>query len=91
MTYLHNSLFCVLDDLLPDVASLKRLFLTMGSQFKLAKSTVEEAWQFATTSPDTQSYLANEGITWSFIIELAPWMGGFYERLVGLVKQARQD
>lgn len=66
----------------------KEIISDNASQFKLAKSTVEEAWQFATTSPDTQSYLANEGITWSFIIELAPWMGGFYERLVGLVKQA---
>ena len=28
-----------------------------------------------------QSYLVNEGIKWSFIIELAPWMGGLYERL----------
>ncbi|XP_068692597.1 uncharacterized protein [Montipora foliosa] len=66
----------------------KEIISDNALQFKLAKSTVEEAWQFATTSPDTQSYLANEGITWSFIIELAPWMGGFYERLVGLVKQA---
>lgn len=52
------------------------------------KSTVDEAWQFSTTSPDTQSYLANEGIELNFTIELAPWMGGFYERLVGLVKQS---
>ena len=52
------------------------------------KSTVDEAWEFATTSYDMQSYIANEGIKWSFIIELAPWMGGFYERLVGLVKQS---
>ena len=66
----------------------KEIISDNASQFKLAKSTVDEAWQFATTSPDTQSYLANEGIKWSFIIELAPWMGGFYERLVGLVKQA---
>ena len=66
----------------------KEIISDNASQFKLAKSTVEEAWQFATTSPDTQSYLANEGITWSFIIELAPWMRVFYERLVGLVKQA---
>jgi hypothetical protein len=28
------------------------------------------------------------GITWKFITELAPWMGGFYERLFGLVKQS---
>ena len=66
----------------------KEIISDNASQFKLAKSTVDEAWQFATTSPDTQSYLANEGIKWSYIIELAPWMGGFYERLVGLVKQA---
>ena len=58
----------------------KEIISDNASQFKLAKSTVEEAWQFATTSHDTQSYLANEGITWSFIIELAPWMGGFYPR-----------
>ncbi|PFX20422.1 hypothetical protein AWC38_SpisGene15123 [Stylophora pistillata] len=59
-----------------------------ASQFKVVKSTVEEAWQLSMTSPDTQSYLANEGIKWSFTIELAPWMGGFYERLIGLVKQS---
>ena len=59
-----------------------------ASQFKVVKSTVEEAWQLATTSPDTQSYLANIGIKWSFIIEMPPWMGGFYERLIGLVKQS---
>ncbi|XP_044180058.1 uncharacterized protein LOC114970531 [Acropora millepora] len=64
----------------------KEIISDNASQFKLAKSTVEEAWQFATTSPDTQSYLANEGITWLLIIELAPWMGGFYERLVGLLE-----
>ena len=63
----------------------KEIISDNASQFKLAKSTVDEAWQFATTSPDTQSYLANEEITWSFIIKLAPWMGSFYERLVGLV------
>ena len=66
----------------------KQIILDNAPQFKLTKSTVDEAWQFATTNPDTQSYLANERIEWSFIIELAPWMGGFYERLVGLVKQA---
>ncbi|KAL9958393.1 hypothetical protein ACROYT_G035399 [Oculina patagonica] len=66
----------------------KEIISDNASQFKLAKSTVDEAWKFATTSPDMQSYLANEEIKWSFIIELAPWMGGFYERLVGLVKQA---
>ena len=35
-----------------------------------------------------QDYVSNSRIKWSFIVELAPWMGGFYERLVGLVKRA---
>ena len=61
----------------------KEIILDNASQLKLAKSTVDEAWKFGTTT-----YLANEGIKWTFIIKLSPWMGGFYERLVGLVKQA---
>ena len=66
----------------------KQIISDNASQFKVVKSTVEDAWELSTTSPDTQSYLANEGIKWSFTIKLAPWMGGFYERLIGLVKQS---
>ena len=33
------------------------------------------------------SFYSNEGITWKHTTALAPWQGGFYERLVGLVKQ----
>ena len=33
------------------------------------------------------SFFASEGITWKFTVALAPWQGGFNERLVGLVKQ----
>jgi len=67
---------------------LKQIISDNASQFKVVKETVEDAWELSRTSPDTQSYLANEGIKWSFTIELAPWMGGFYERLIGLVKQS---
>ena len=35
----------------------------------------------------TQRYLASHGIRWQFIVERAPWWGGFYERLVGSVKR----
>ena len=66
----------------------KQIISDNASQFKVVKSTVEKAWHLSTTSPDTQSHLAKEGIKCSFIIELAPWMGGFYERLIGLVKQS---
>ena len=65
----------------------KQIISDNASQFKVVKSTVGEAWQLSARSPYAQSYLANEGIKWSFITELASWMGGFYERLIGLVKQ----
>ncbi|CAG2200118.1 unnamed protein product [Mytilus edulis] len=58
-----------------------------GSQFKLASKTLEEAWNGVTVDSDVQTYMANEGIQWQFIVELAPWMGGFYERLIGIVKR----
>ncbi|XP_037294022.1 uncharacterized protein LOC119188469 [Manduca sexta] len=34
----------------------------------------------------TKPYCIQNQIQWRFIPELAPWFGGFYERLVGLVK-----
>jgi hypothetical protein len=45
-------------------------------------------WKTVITDNDVLNYVANTGITWKFITELAPWMGGFYERLVGLVKKS---
>ena len=41
-----------------------------------------------TKDPRVQSYVSEQGIKWKFIIELQPWMGGFYERLVGSSKRA---
>ena len=40
------------------------------------------------TEDDVISYATNQNIHWDFNVELAPWMGGFYERLVGMVKQS---
>jgi len=66
----------------------KQIISDNASQFKVVKATVDHGWELSRTSPDTQSYLANKGIKWSFTIELAPWIGGFYKRLIGLVKQS---
>ena len=35
-----------------------------------------------------QNYLAHQYITWQFNLSRAPWWGGQFERLVGLVKRA---
>ncbi|XP_052690730.1 uncharacterized protein LOC128168601 [Crassostrea angulata] len=65
----------------------KQLISDNASQFKLASNILEETWASTVRDPDVQSYIANEDIKWQFIVELAPWMGGFYERLIGIVKR----
>ena len=35
---------------------------------------------------EIKRFISNLGIKWKFILERSPWWGGFYERLVGLVK-----
>ena len=57
-----------------------------AKQFKAAKQVLRKAKLQIEDCVD--DYLSKHGIHWKFIIELAPWMGGFYERLVGLTKRA---
>ena len=38
-------------------------------------------------SKEVQRYLANNRISWKFIVEKAPWWGGFWERLIQTVKR----
>ena len=59
-----------------------------ASQFKLAADTVDKLWTDVLTKDDVLSHVAKENIQLKFIVELAPWMGGLYERLVGLVKRS---
>ena len=40
-----------------------------------------------TRSDEVLRYLADNRITWNFIIERAPWCGGYWERMVKVVKQ----
>ena len=37
-------------------------------------------------SMEIKRFISNLGIKWKFILERSSWWGGFYERLVGLVK-----
>ena len=38
-------------------------------------------------SKEVQGFAGQKGIEWKFILEKAPWWGGFYERMVQLVKR----
>ena len=55
--------------------------------FHLAQNTLDLAWFQATTDSAVQSYCASVGTDWKFIPAHAPWQGGAYERMVGLVKR----
>ncbi len=59
-----------------------------AAQFKAAGATIESVWTRVIHSEDVQTQISTRGIKWNFIVELAPWMGGFYERLVGVVKRS---
>ena len=59
-----------------------------AAQFKLVKTAIDEQWRQLTLDEELVSYLSNNGIKWQFSTALSPWKGGFYERLVGLVKRS---
>ena len=65
-----------------------RIISDNAAQFKLASETINKVWRQILTEENIVSYSANENIQWVFTVELAPWMGGFYERLVGIVKRS---
>ena len=53
---------------------------------KTYKAASKEVVKIA-RSTEVQQYLANNRITWKFIIEKAPWWGGFWERLIQSIKK----
>ena len=66
----------------------KEIICDNAPQFKLTKTVMDKAWKNMILNEDVKNHMTNEGIQWSFIVEYSPWMGGFYERLVGLVKRS---
>lgn len=59
-----------------------------AKQFKTVQNTIDTAWANILADPTVHSYMSEKRIKWKYIIELSPWMGGFYERLVGTTKMA---
>ena len=57
-------------------------------QFKLTKKTLDKAWQQSIMQENVLIFTSDAGIKWKFITEFSPWMGGFYERYVGMIKSS---
>ena len=74
--------------------ALKRFIATRGRPQKVysdnGKSFVAAAKWLRGIMRDEkmQDYLAHQHITWQFNLSRAPWWGGQFERMVGLVKRA---
>ena len=56
-----------------------------GTQLVKASKALTALWKL--TIEGILQYAAREGILWNFIVEKAPWWGGFYERMIGTLKQ----
>lgn len=52
-------------------------------QFRASSTVLDCIWKKLQKNDEIMSYVSNAGIKWRFNVELAPWMGGFYERLIG--------
>lgn len=57
-------------------------------QFIIIKNVMCEIWEILTKNGDIQNYFSEKKITWKLIPQHAPWMGGAYERLIQITKNA---
>ena len=60
-----------------------KLLTDNANTFKCVSVDVEKI----SRSSEVKQYLANRQVYWQFIVEGAPWLGGFWERLVRSVKR----
>ena len=65
-----------------------QIILDKAPNFKATKNEAEMAWEKVVDDPSVHSYHGDLRIKWSFIIELSPWMGGFYKCLVGITNMS---
>ena len=63
------------------------IFSDNAKTFEKASRDIAAAFRRLRSCPFLKAQFASQGITWHFIPERAPWWGGFWERLVGVVKR----
>lgn len=64
------------------------IFSNNTPQFRLVKTILDWQWNKVFESDEVLSFFSVKRIQWDFTTAIAPWQGGFYKRLVGLVKQS---
>ena len=63
--------------------SYKEIFTDDGKQFTAASRIIH----VLTADSVAMNFISNAGITWHFSANLAPWWGGFWERMVRTMKE----
>ncbi|GFV11608.1 integrase catalytic domain-containing protein [Trichonephila clavipes] len=58
-----------------------------ANNFKKSELELKNLWK-TISDPTVKAFYASHKIYWQFIIERAPWWGGFYERLIRTLKLA---
>ncbi|GFU07866.1 integrase catalytic domain-containing protein [Trichonephila clavipes] len=83
--HVHKVFLLALRRFLARRGNCKVIYSDNARTFKAAE---RELTYFANILKDSefQSFVADKGIHWKFIVERAPWWGGFYERLVKTIK-----
>ena len=61
-----------------------------AKQLKLANNVLKTLWESIQSDDSTKNVMAYQRIRWDFIVDLSPWMGGVYERMVQMAKRALQ-
>lgn len=57
-------------------------------QFHALDGYFQSIWHAVNKAPAVSNYFAENQIIWKFTTELAPWMGGIYERLIQSIKSS---
>jgi len=57
-------------------------------QFTLVNGVLTDLWRTVIQSTEGANYFNENEIKWKFIPEYTPWMGGAYERIIGITKAA---
>ena len=65
------------------ILALRRFIARRGMPHLLVSDTFKSF-----KSLDVKNFCCKLGIFWKFILECSPWLGGFYERLIAIVKSS---